>query len=1837
MKLFSKVTDSNNKFSNFSRSKKYRNNFCNKINYNFHSRLQFILLFIFMFCITFSLQIKMNVQGLVNLEDLINPSKFSSKNKLFSNKSNFKNYTELDSTPNIILQTLNSNPNDIKTYLPSLPKIVTKSGLTCDFPYEYEKIQYFNKCAQRSDGKAYCKVKFMTHKANYILNKKSSSYLFNQFFESDSKLIFIKDDYFSECLSLDETEQYLGQVVDNLNNFDFKKKLLIDLFSAIKSLVTSIKEEKLNLLYELSENYCKSTNFNIDCLYENLIFPISKTKELKELSNKIFIIFEGYKQKLKKILQKSVNLKTQNEEYIYITDRNIQEISTIKSISNLNVNLQKSQLDKQLLYSKEELEFSLSTELIEKNSIYSKISVSQFYEILISIYDICNEECKSAIEYLFRDNLMDDIDRFKLEIVSKLFNIQKIDENFLYQKIITKDKKFIIFNNSTYTINSQSERFIYYKFWSIRYLITVLYRYILMEKLFYTEIILGELSEVELSKILFESEINLEDKQLLKIKRSVPLLAPYITFSRSLQNKIKSIYDKSEGLTGRILNNLASTNSTLTNFQDVSKFLLNVLADRLQFIKKKGSKTSQKIRSAYPQIKNLTSILNAANHKDSKFKKISLQSQLGNMEYINNNIYLSSYLSQDCHKFLHFHSYFDDFSFGKPNLGYISLSYEPFFFLDFEQDIKLFFVYGLVNMNTDYLKKYSLVIKTQAKVDVYFNNELKQPNSITPITDVERYTNMNKFTYEIESTGFKNSYKELMVKGVFEGKLADSTDKHFELKVKSASEEINKNKISSNYSKNKKFSSMFKKKVSSKCTEPLHEVSLCFNPYSYKVDCDIGCKYLSKKIEDKLFEKDYISQTEKIYFGEPGKKFKIKKIVSPNLSDNEEYKKNVFKNKVNTFLETCNNYCSVFMWTIPIYKCLNRNIRDNNFDSLLIKCGALGNWNIVSRKLGNGAKDNMSYNQNSLWHRHSKTFSINDILLGKKFLVENTKENVKLNYIPYMQSSLLNPLSNVTFIENFKFDKISEYLFASGDMQKFLVLDKYQPLINGAPFSAFTKYNYQVRSKLLSSKGSDVFTTSIFNLKYDQANFGSDGIVIYDKKFSFSTKPGKKSKFSSKESKTNSVLFSDNDKFNLFSEKIGQSYYKEANLIFEENQGANIFTRSNSATCLLYKPFFTSNLISQQFYVENTLFTKNIYTYLNSKHLVMRLPEEFDQSSLLLKTTPYQTNYSLNINSKSEIYLAIEITKYFGQIAEKLIKDNWKFLNGTSKIIELISSDIGDEVLEKLDYSFYDCSFTNNENPICKDNVLSNLEKIQLSVFYKKVDIGTVPISYSFFDFDDLYGSLHLLFLKPLECKKDKNSIYTYQDKVNNFMKVYYDYLPTYDSDIDNFVNGLTKFDTETPSPEIEKKSNLKVIKNNINHMKCDEMKKEKFADFFVFLEYNYKKLLTVNHEENEKILNFTQTKMSNESFNDLYKMGLDESKDKYIFRNRTKILENKYIYEEEKLLKLNKIKNFTNLDAINKNINNSIHEFSSLNLTVKLNSSKIDSDFFFHKSIGLSKNITNIFTNHSNIKKLKNKNITHSFINNSSIKKFSNNPIIFKTKNNNSKTQKSKDSKNFHQSKVIPFKNFSKPSIKLNQNGCIVSLDRFGNLYYRHINNLINSNQTSLHKNLTSKKWQIIQMNVKLFDMSENMIITLDFHNNLRMQSGFNQNNECLFHPHNWKNLFLNNYSGLYIDKSKKVKINKIAISQLNCLWVTDSFNKLYFINNYDFLKLGTKNATANLEEYFYSNTKLHIKDFYATSDKLYIVTRDNKIYVKKNIYDFLRGNCKEGDVRYFFKNNKI
>src|SRR4051812_38516949 len=58
----------------------------------------------------------------------------------------------------IIEETILNNPKSSNVFLPTLPKIITKPGLLCDFPFVLNSVEYYDHCALLTDEKYYCKV-----------------------------------------------------------------------------------------------------------------------------------------------------------------------------------------------------------------------------------------------------------------------------------------------------------------------------------------------------------------------------------------------------------------------------------------------------------------------------------------------------------------------------------------------------------------------------------------------------------------------------------------------------------------------------------------------------------------------------------------------------------------------------------------------------------------------------------------------------------------------------------------------------------------------------------------------------------------------------------------------------------------------------------------------------------------------------------------------------------------------------------------------------------------------------------------------------------------------------------------------------------------------------------------------------------------------------------------------------------------------------------------------------------------------------------------------------------------------------------------------------------------------------------------------------------------------------------------------------------------------------------------------------------------------------------------------------------------------------------------------
>ena len=206
----------------------------------------------------------------------------------------------------IIQEAIKNNPKTEPDLLPVLPKMLTKTGLLCTFPFYFDDKIFFEKCVQIKGGKFICKV-------NVDPNTLEKEIL--------NKLLNIKDTYFDECLSLDETEKYLNDLVDK--NFDFKKKLLIDLYADIKKTISVTRNSKLIILYELAENYCKNKSFDYECLYKWIIKPISKTSTLQSTSNLILATMDKYKTILDQFVKQSINLKFKEREFKYIKKQNL--------------------------------------------------------------------------------------------------------------------------------------------------------------------------------------------------------------------------------------------------------------------------------------------------------------------------------------------------------------------------------------------------------------------------------------------------------------------------------------------------------------------------------------------------------------------------------------------------------------------------------------------------------------------------------------------------------------------------------------------------------------------------------------------------------------------------------------------------------------------------------------------------------------------------------------------------------------------------------------------------------------------------------------------------------------------------------------------------------------------------------------------------------------------------------------------------------------------------------------------------------------------------------------------------------------------------------------------------------------------------------------------------------------------------------------------------------------------------------------------------------------------------------------------------------------------------
>jgi len=1268
---------------------------------------------------------------LFNIFSILNFLKINDENKQYHkiNSNSFKK---------IISFTIKNNPNDIKNFLPELPKVFTNVGLQCDFPFIYEEREYKSGCATRKkDNKQICKVSInFGKKEKFSEEENNKRKYFSSLLDDNKKLIKINEDYFAECLGIDETEKILTEFLETGQIFDVNKKLLTDLFSEIKQEILKSKETPgLSELFKLAENYCKSANFDFDCLYKNLILPVSQTNSLNSLSKNIFKIIEKYKEKLKKFVKKSEIVKLRFRQYDFIKEDNL-NFGAVGNIGNINIT-NFNQLD----LMKEEKEIDLedvfginnsdisgeAERLINKDVLsdsqsrkFSKIFFKKFIKILITVYQTCTEECKSALEFLFIDNFGDKAENIKKEIIGFLFKKKDLDFNVEKDIYSPVDKNYFIYNNKQFPTNNNIKTFLNYKAWSTRYLISILYRYILIEKNFFTEIVKGELSEEELHQMLFINNFSTyqDEKSLYKIMKQIPIITPYYNFTHKLSSKLEMLFGEWTQATNLIFNEYNKTKNVLNDLDKRLTIYDSELEEKINYFKDEALMKLKELTKVKQDLETKSKILEDSKKRNSTLNNLKINSRFTDIEYVTDIIYQSDYFSNECHKFLHYHTYLDNSKFGLPFVEYVSLSSTATnFFIEFDEDIRLFEIFALLSFNENTRHNHDLAIKVFTNSEMELNIDSLFINCEKGTNGTFSFTRTDKYNYEyvinvfkLKETKDKRTKFQIVFKGKFEEKM--TKEKYFKFLMNEIILEENMLQFSKDESINDE--------INSKCTEKFSNFDVCFNSIVYKTECELSCKILSRKHLKGIKERSYLKESEEKYNGDKRTLYKMKffkfniKFNKKKLIDDQI---DAIRNKKleGEFIQTCINYCKAFKWNIPVYKCMYRNIEYNTFSSLLHKCQAMGEWKIVSRNT----------NQNS-WFNFTNTFSRDDILFGKKNYTEFV---VKDEFMPYFKLSAYNPLSDHSFNLPFDASQLStEYMFASGDMRYFAVLDQTQLLVKGAPYKALSALNNRMLYKR-NKNSKEINSISVFNLLYNTDFMSNEGIVIYDSLYN----------------RNSSVLFSNN-----------KSFRDDAMSILKNNKGANIFIRNRiGEACkfseVLNKFILLSDLASKEFYTENVVATNGIFGFTeSSQDIIYKLPNLLKDNSLLIRTKPYQNKYSLFVNMPVRVYLALELTRNIEKNAENILKDRWQSLNGTDNMIEMINTDLEEDIISILAKS--------EDNVFLKDKIYQYVSINKMTIFYKDFNTTKIDLAFSFFDYDDLYSCRHLLLIQPHICSIAENN-----------------------------------------------------------------------------------------------------------------------------------------------------------------------------------------------------------------------------------------------------------------------------------------------------------------------------------------------------------------------------------------------------------------------------------------------------------------------------------------------
>ncbi len=84
------------------------------------------------------------------------------------------------------------------------------------------------------------------------------------------------------------------------------------------------------------------------------------------------------------------------------------------------------------------------------------------------------------------------------------------------------------------------------------------------------------------------------------------------------------------------------------------------------------------------------------------------------------------------------------------------------------------------------------------------------------------------------------------------------------------------------------------------------------------------------------------------------------------------------------------------------------------------------------------------------------------------------------------------------------------------------------------------------------------------------------------------------------------------------------------------------------------------------------------------------------------------------------------------------------------------------------------------------------------------------------------------------------------------------------------------------------------------------------------------------------------------------------------------------------------------------------------------------------------------------------------------------------------------------------------------------------------------------------------------------------------------------------------------------------MTLNSFGCLWLTDESNRLYYSNDINFYSPQIEAEFNEVKHSLFST----IKDIFAANERLYLITRENKIYIKDRIFDISTLKCNGGDV---------